>query len=96
MIKIKNKEYNLKYSIRSMFIWEQITGKTFDLKQVIDFYIYYYAILMASNKDFEITFDEFIEECDADLTIVNQMQLFLSKQLELQNQLNTNSDEKKN
>ena len=51
---------------------------------------------MASNKDFEITFDEFIEECDADLTIVNQMQLFLSKQLELQNQLNTNSDEKKN
>lgn len=65
-IKIKGKNYNLRYSIRALFIWEQITGKPFKLETLLDNYVFFYSIILANNSDKEniISWDEFIDELD--------------------------------
>lgn len=65
-IKIKGKNYNLRYSIRALFIWEQITGKPFKLETLLDNYVFFYSIILANNSDKAdiISWDEFIDELD--------------------------------
>ena len=91
-IKINNTEYTIKNTIRSMFIWEQITGRLFELKNTMDFYIYYYSILMASNPECDLTFDDFINICDNDQTVLVELQNCLNKLTAIQNQLKTEGD----
>ncbi len=63
-MKIKNKEYKFKITLRAMMIFEQITGKPFNINGVLDEYIYFYSLLMANNNDFNYTFEEFIDILD--------------------------------
>ena len=49
-ITINNKEYKVKYTIRALFAFEQITGKPFELKTVLDNYLFLYCILLANNE----------------------------------------------
>ena len=65
-IKIKGKNYNIKYTIRALFIFEQITGKPFKIETLLDNYVFFYSIILANNMDKEniISWDEFIDELD--------------------------------
>jgi hypothetical protein len=54
---------NIKFSIRAIFIFEQLMDKTFELKSISDFYSYYYCCLLA-NKEYNETFETFINELD--------------------------------
>lgn len=81
-ITIKGNEYNVKYTIRSMFIFEKITKKQFKIDSLMDWYILYYCIILANNMDTTLTFDEFIDACDDDTSIVTKMQSYLSKVFE--------------
>lgn len=73
-ITINNTEYNVKYSIRALFIWEQITGKRFDVTTTMDSYLLFYSMILASNKGCTLTFDEFIDAVDEDPSIINNLQ----------------------
>lgn len=75
---IKGKEYNVNYTIRSMFLFEKIAKKTFSLESLMDWYILYYCIILASNKESTLTFDDFIDACDEDTSIATKMQEYLS------------------
>lgn len=79
---IKGKEYNVSYTIRSMFLFEKITKKTFSLESIMDWYVLYYCIIIASNKESTLTFDDFIDACDEDTSIATKMQEYLSKVFE--------------
>ena len=81
-ITIKGNEYNVKYTIRSMFIFEKITKKQFKIDSLIDWYVLYYCIILANNTDTTLTLDEFIDACDDDTSIVTKMQSYLSKVFE--------------
>ena len=81
-ITIKEKEYKLKQTIRSLFIWEQITGRNFEIKSTLDNYLYFYCILLANNDDF-MSWDDFINCLDSDPKIMTQMGKLLSNQNEI-------------
>ena len=81
-ITIKGNEYNIKYTIRSMFIFEKITKKQFKIDSLIDWYVLYYCIILANNMDTTLTFDEFIDACDDDTSIVTKMESYLSEVFE--------------
>lgn len=68
-ITIRGKEYTLAYNLRSLFIYEELAGKPFDGLKTIDNYVLLYAVLQANNEDFDLGFDELIDECDADFSI---------------------------
>lgn len=88
-ITINNIEYKLKYTLRSLFIYEKITDNQFTGKSLIDYYILFYSTLLANNSDtFKYTFDEFIQLCDDDSSLFVQFTEFLNKELSIQNQFN--------
>lgn len=67
-IKIKGKNYNIKYTIRALFIFEAITGKPFSVDTLLDHYIFFYSMILANNQDKAeiLSWDDFIEALDAD------------------------------
>ncbi len=75
-IKIKDDEFKLKYTIRAIFTYEQIKGKAFVVESLMDSYLLIYSFLTASNPDKELSFDDFLDACDEDPTILSQFQSF--------------------
>ena len=61
-VTIKEQEITLKYSLRSLFLYERKTGQSFNPKTLQDFAMFFYCVLVSSNKDLTISFDEFIDE----------------------------------
>lgn len=72
-ITINEKEYNLKYTIRSLFLFEQITKKQFKIETLLDNYVFFYCLILANNKDNPIDWDEFIQAMDDDPTLFQRI-----------------------
>lgn len=77
-IRIKEEDYQVKYTIRAMFIWEQIMHRPFELKTTLDNYAYFYALIAASNPDKTIKWDDFIDAVEDKPEIINELITFLS------------------
>lgn len=92
---INNTEYKLKYTLRALFIYEQLTGKAFKLETITDEYIFFYCMLVANNPDMNLTFNELIEAIDEDMGIMLEFQDFLKKEMEKQQQFITNNTDAK-
>lgn len=76
-ITINNTEYNIKYTIRALFIFEQITGKAFEIKTLLDNYLLFYSMILANNKDKVLDWDEFIDALDNDKSLYEQLNAIL-------------------
>lgn len=72
-ITINDIEYNVKYTIRALFIFEQITGKPFEIKTLLDNYIFFYSMILANNTENPIQWDDFINAIDNDKKLVDQL-----------------------
>lgn len=65
-IEINGTQYNIKYTIRALFIFEQISGKSFKLDTLLDNYLLFYSMILACNKDNVLSWDDFIDAIDND------------------------------
>lgn len=81
-IKIQDKEYKIKYSIRALFIFEAITKKPFKLETLLDNYVFLYAMLLASNGDNIIEWDAFLDELDSNPKLYQDLMEVLYNQEE--------------
>lgn len=63
-ITINKKKITLKYSIRSMMMYENMTQKSFSPNSITDVITFMYCVVIASSKDYSITFDQFIDYID--------------------------------
>ena len=95
-IKIKGKKYNFKYTIRALFIFESITGKAFEIKNLFDNYVFLYSILIANNPDKTMLFDEFIQALDDDPKIYQQLNEILNEHNKMQQVLDGGEKEEEN
>lgn len=86
-ITIKDQTYKLKYSIRAMFVFEKLTGKIFNLENLMDWYIFYYSMILANNLECTLLFDDFIDECDSNPALVINIQNYLTAEFQAQGQL---------
>lgn len=68
-VSINGTEYKVAYNLRSLFIYEEIAGHPYKGDKTIDCYMLLFSMLQANNKEFSMTFDEFIDACDKDLNI---------------------------
>ena len=96
-ITINNKEYKLKYTIRALFIFEQITGRACEIKTTMDNYLFFYSMLLANNPDNLLDWDEFIDAMDNDSTLITQLNQVISdstKKNELFNEVSENGEKK--
>lgn len=72
-IKINDKEYKVKYTIRALFYWEQITGKPFAINTLLDNYLFFYCMILANNPDNVLDWDQFLNAIDNDPTLFTQI-----------------------
>lgn len=77
-ITINNTEYKLKYTIRALFIFEQITGKPFEIKTLLDNWIFFYSIILANNPDNPLDWEEFLDAIDNDSNLMAQLSKVIS------------------
>lgn len=102
-IKIKGKNYNIKYTIRALFIFEQITGKSFKIESLLDNYIFFYSMILANNQDKSdiLSWDDFLDALDNDPNLFGKINDAVEKQQKKdeifnQEEDNSNDSEKKN
>ena len=79
-IEINGKSYNLKYTVRSLFIFEQITGKSFKIETLLDNYLFYYSLILANNSDNVLEWDEYLDAMDDDPQLFKKMSEIIEEQ----------------
>lgn len=93
ILKIKDKDVTLKYSFRSLLIYENIQNKSFTPSTTTDVLVFMYCVIMGSAKDLDFTFDEFLDMIDEDQTLVIKFSEWLTKEINKQNTLSAEEKE---
>lgn len=63
-MEINGKNYSLKYGLRAMFAFEEMTGKPFEIKTLLDTYCFCYSCIIACPENPALDFEEFINYCE--------------------------------
>lgn len=87
-INIKGKEIELKNTFRSMIIYEKVAGKTFNPQGITEILLYFYSVIMASDKDCELEFDDFLDMVDNNPKLITDFSEWLNKSFRISNYLN--------
>ena len=83
----KDKEIELKYSLRAMMMYENVTdGKEYPTT-LTDMITLMYCIVVTSSKDYSITFDEWIEYLDEHMELLNEFTTWMGTIGQNQNKL---------
>jgi len=92
-ITIKDQEITLKNSFRSHIIFEQITDHTFNGKNLTEIVTYFYCVVMASDPDLSIDFNEFIDWLDDEPERLTEFTEWLVETNKRSNSLTTSKTE---
>ena len=63
-VNFNDKEIELRYSFRSMIVYEKITNESFSPKGVTEIINYFYATVLASDKTLELGYETFLDYLD--------------------------------
>lgn len=77
-VTIKDKEYDIRFSLRVLFKYEEVCGHPFEGKRLQELYMLMHCALLALNEDYTLTFDELIDYCDDDKSVFETFQLVLN------------------
>lgn len=97
-VTINNEEITLKYTIRAIFIFEKLADRIFTISNITDLYLYLYSLILASNPDTSITFNDLIDYSDSNPNLISDFKEWLDSENKKQNQFNksdSNSGSKK-
>lgn len=78
-ITINGKDIELRKTMRSYIMYESITEKVFAPKTMTDMVTYFYCVVMSSQKETAITFDEFIDWLDEHENAVSEFSQWLTQ-----------------
>ena len=80
-MEINGKKYELVYGLRPMFVWEEMTGKPFEIKTLMDTYIFCFACIISNKNNPKLEFEEFIDYCDLHPEVINEFSVFMNDEL---------------
>ena len=83
MIEINGKSYEFKYSLRAMFIWESVTDKPFEIRTLMDTYIFAYACLVANPDNPTLDFNDFIDHCEIYPEVMEEFNKYINEQMKV-------------
>lgn len=94
-IKINDKEIELKQTIRSLLIYENIKGESYQPKTLNDILLYLYCVVVASSKDYSLSYDDFIDWTDENPDELTEIVKFIQDTQQNQNNIKKNKTKKK-
>ncbi len=71
-ININDKDITLKYSLRAMMMYENITGGTLTPTSLTDVITFFYCVVVASSMDYSLQMDTFIDWLDEHNDTLNE------------------------
>ena len=80
-MEINGINYILKYSLRSMFAFEEMTGKPFEINTLLDTYCFCYACILANQDNPSLDFNAFIDWCDEHPETIQEFNKFMEGEL---------------
>ena len=80
-MEILGKNYEFKYSLRACFVFEEITGKPFEVKTLFDTYILAYACIVVNTDNPPLDFNEFLDACDENPGIIEEFNKFMADEM---------------
>ena len=81
-IKINDREYEIRYSLRMFFLYETITGEAYRGGTLYSNSVLLFSAIMAFNKDVDLTFEQFIDALDADESLLTTFNEYMTKEIE--------------
>ena len=63
-LNINGKDIELKYTLRAMIMYENITSTVFSPKTISDIITLFYCVVLSSSKDYSLTFETFLDWLD--------------------------------
>lgn len=85
-IRLGDKEFSLRYSLRAFMLFEQMLSKPFNIETLTDTYVLLYCFLMATNKPFDITFEQYMDLLDENPAAVREFNTWFAEETALQAQ----------
>ena len=99
VLKIKDKEVKLKYTLRAMMLYENIQNKSFAPESTTDVLVYMFCVILSSDKELNLTFDEFLDMVDENPKLMVDFSNWLTGEINKEDTLSPkeeeNPDEKK-
>lgn len=87
VINIKGKDVTLKYTFKSMMMYENITNKAFAPSTLTEVIIFMFCVIIASDKSAQLTFEELIDIVDDNPSLLEDFSEWLTKEVNKQNLL---------
>lgn len=91
-IKIGDKEVDLKYSFRSLMLYENIQKKSFSPETTTDVLVFMYCVIMGSARDVDLDFNAFLDMIDDNPQLVVDFGNWLTTEISKQNMLSPEDD----
>lgn len=76
-VKFNDKEIELKFSIRALIMYENVTQQDYTHTNINDTLTLFYCYLVTSAKDYSITWDMFLDFIDEDVTVIQKFNEWL-------------------
>lgn len=86
----------IKYNIKSLMIFENITEHSFEVRNLTESYMLFYAFVLGNNKDFQMKWDEFLELLDENPVALVEFQEWFEAETAKQQSMIAKFKEKKN
>ena len=93
-ININGKNIELKNTFRSHIIYEKITNEVFTPKNVTNIMLYFYSVVMASDMNLNLTFDDFMTWLDNNADELNRFTQWIINTTNKNGFINGSTDEK--
>lgn len=94
-ITINEKKITLKKSFRSLIAYESAMGKTFNPTTITESIMYFYCVIISSDSDIELSFDNFMDWLDDNPNSLKEFTQWLIEQNEIENKLTKKKSTKK-
>lgn len=95
IVKIKDRDVELKYSLRSIMLYENIQKKSFAPETTTDVLVFMFCVLVGSDKDLQLDFNEFLDMIDDNPNLVVEFSNWLVAETTKNNQLSPDDEKKK-
>ena len=95
IVRVKDKEITLKYSFRVFFIFENIMNRSFQPNTTSDVLVFFYSCIMASEKNLDFTFDEFLDMVDEKPELIGEFADFIAEAVKRNKVLQPQSEDEK-
>ena len=86
-ITINNNNIEIKQTLRSFLLFENIAGYSYQAKGMNDIILFVYCVIVASGKLYDLSYDEFLDWADENPDTLSELINFIHKVDETQDAL---------